>query len=192
MPRATQFKNMMVKPRTLAAATTLTEVDSGKTIFLNLAAGIAVTLPKVKAGLSFNFIVKTAPSGGNYTINSVNQNEMFGQVYTCDVNAEADADFNIYAVSTLTLTNSKAVVGDRVEMISDGTYWYVKAFCSVYDAMALTISPSKSPSVSTSISTSRSPSTSTSKSPSASVSKSPSASPSTSRSASPSISPSPS
>ena len=186
--RATQFKNFLVKPRTLTAVTTLSEVDSGKTIFLNSATEFAVTLPKVKAGLNFTFIVKAAPSGASYTIVSESQNQMFGQIYTSDINAENDADYNITAASTITFTDSVAVIGDRVEMISDGTYWYVKAFTSKYNAIALTISPSASPSVSPSVSKSASPSVSVSASPSVSVSLSPSVSPSVSKSVSPSVS----
>lgn len=188
MPRATQFKNFMVKPRTLTAVTTLSEVDSGKTIFLNLATGFAVTLPKVKTGLNFKFVVKTAPVGGSYTVNAQAQNQMFGQIYTSDVNSEVDADFNIYAAQTFTFTDSIAVAGDSVEMISDGTYWYVKGFCSVYNALTITISESRSPSVSPSVSLSRSPSVSTSLSPSRSPSVSVSLSPSVSLSRSPSVS----
>jgi len=190
MPRATQFKNFMVKPRTLTAATTLTEVDSGKTIFLNSANEFAVTLPNPKNGLNFKFVVKAAPSGASYTIIASAQNLMYGQIYTTDINAEYDADFNIIAATTITFTDSIAVVGDSVEMISDGTYWYVKGFCSKYNALTITLSPSRSPSTSPSVSISRSPSASVSISPSVSVSVSRSISPSVSLSRSPSASPS--
>lgn len=189
MPRATQFKNFMVKPRTLTAATTLTEVDSGKTIFLNSATEFAVTLPKPKAGLNFEFIVKAAPSGASYTVATYGSaNTMFGQVYTSDVNSETDADFNIVASSTLTFADGVAVVGDRAKFVCDGTYWYVSAFVSVYNGITIQYSQSLSPSVSTSLSKSASPSISTSLSPSVSVSLSPSVSPSVSLSRSPSVS----
>ena len=179
----------MVKPRTLTAATTLTEVDSGKTIFLNSATEFAVTLPKVKSGLNFNFVVKAAPSGASYTIVTSDSSAlMFGQIYTSDINAEADADFNIAQASTLTFADGVAVVGDSIKMISDGTYWYVKGFCSAYNAITITISPSASASTSPSTSLSRSPSTSLSASPSVSSSISPSESPSISLSRSPSVS----
>ena len=212
--RATQFKNFMVKPRTLTAVTTLSEADSGKTIFLNSTSEFAVTLPKVKAGLNFEFIVKAAPSGASYTIVANAQNLIFGQIYTSDNNSATDADFNIIAAQTITFADGVAVVGDSMKLISDGTNWYVKGFCSVYNGITITISssisssssssrspsasssaspstsPSASPSASPSTSPSRSPSTSTSASPSTSPSTSPSASPSRSPSVSPSISPS--
>ena len=185
----TKVRSLMVKPRILTAATTLGQIDSGKTLFLNSATEFAVTLPKPKAGLSFNFIVKAAPSGASYTVVTHDGSSlMFGQVYTTDVNAETDADYNIIAASTITFSDGVAVVGDRAELISDGTYWYVKAFVSVYNALTLTISTSVSPSVSTSVSLSRSPSVSTSLSPSVSTSVSVSLSPSVSLSRSPSVS----
>lgn len=189
MSKPTQFKSKLVTPRTLAAATTLTYGDSGKTLFLNLAGGFTVTLPKVKAGLEFDFVVKTAPSGANYIINtSDGQPTMYGQVYTTDINSATDPDFNIVAASRFNFVDAVAVVGDSMRMISDGTYWYIRAFCSVYNAETITLSQSVSPSVSVSISPSASPSVSVSISPSVSVSVSPSVSPSVSVSRSPSVS----
>lgn len=189
MSKPTQFKSKLVEPRTLVQATTLTYGDSGKTIFLNLAGAFTVTLPKVKKGLEFDFVVKTAPSGANYIINtSDGQPLMYGQVYTTDVNSGTDPDFNIVAASRFNFVDGVAVVGDSMRMISDGTYWYLKGFCSVYNAETITLSQSVSPSVSVSISPSASPSVSVSVSPSVSVSVSPSVSPSVSVSRSPSVS----
>lgn len=189
MPRATQFKNLMVKPRTLTKVTSLSESDCGKTIFLNSATEFAVTLPKPKAGLKFEFIVKAAPSGASYTVLTYGStNTMFGQVYTSDVNSETDADFNIVASSLLTFADGVAVVGDKAVFECDGTYWYVQAFVSVYNGVTIQYSQSLSPSVSTSISPSRSPSVSVSISPSRSPSVSVSISPSVSKSVSPSAS----
>lgn len=189
MSKPTQFKSKLVEPRTLVAATTLTYGDSGRTLFLNLAGAFAVTLPKVKAGLEIIFVIKTAPSGASYTINtSDGQPTMYGQVYTTDINSGTDPDFNIIAASRFTFVDGVSVVGDSMRMISDGTYWYIKAFCSVYNAETITLSQSVSPSVSVSVSPSASPSVSLSVSPSASVSVSPSVSPSVSVSRSPSVS----
>ena len=191
MPRATQFKNFMVKPRILTAVTQLSEADSGKTIFLNSTTEFAVTLPKVRAGLNFEFIVKAAPSGASYTIGTYGgAQQLFGQIYTTDVNSGTDADFNIIAAARVTFVDGIAVVGDSLKLISDGTYWYVKGFCSVYNGMTITLSTSRSPSTSPSTSPSSSESRSPSTSPSASQSLSGSVSPSTSKSSSESRSPS--
>ena len=187
--RATQFKNFLVKPRVLTAVTSLSEADSGKTIFLNSTTEFAVTLPKPKAGLSFNFVVKAAPSGASYTVNTYGASTtMYGQVYTSQVTSETNADFNILAASKITFADGVAVAGDSAKLISDGTYWYVKAFASAYNAITYTLSTSVSPSRSTSLSPSVSVSISSSLSPSVSVSISPSLSPSRSLSVSPSVS----
>ena len=179
----------MVKPRTLTAATSLSEADSGKTIFLNSTTEFAVTLPKPKAGLNFNFVVKAAPSGASYTVGTYGASPiMYGQVYTTQVTSEIDSDSNIYASALLTFADGVAVIGDSAKLICDGTYWYVKGFCSAYNAITINLSKSLSPSASPSVSVSRSPSVSVSKSPSVSVSRSPSVSPSISRSISPSSS----
>jgi len=189
--RATQFKNFMVKPRTLTAVTTLSEADAGKTIFLNSTTEFEVTLPKPKAGLNFTFVVKAAPSGADYTVvTNGSKSLMVGKIITSQVTAEANADFNIYGASKLTFADGVSVVGDSARLISDGTYWYVNAFVSVYNAITLTLSPSVSPSASSSVSPSRSPSISSSISPSTSPSISPSLSVSISPSVSVSISPS--
>lgn len=191
MSKATQLKSLLVTSRTLTQATTLTEGDSGKTIFLNSATEFAVTLPKVKAGLEYTFVVKAAPSGASYTVVTSDSSPlMYGQVYTTDVNSETDADFNIVAASTFTFADGVAVVGDSVRMISDGSYWYLKGFCSAYNAETITLSQSVSPSTSPSVSPSASPSVSPSTSPSVSPSVSVSISPSVSKSRSPSVSPS--
>jgi hypothetical protein len=121
------------------AAATLTAADSGKTVFLKLAAGFITTLPLPAAGLSFEFIVGTAPSAGSYTIvTSGSANIIKGQVYTTDINSATDADFETSGGDTITLVTAKAVAGDRVELRCDGTNWFAYCFCSVFDAITIT------------------------------------------------------
>ena len=183
----------MVKPAVLAEARTLTDSDSGKTYFLNLAAGFTITLPSPRGGINFKFIVKTAPTG-NYVITTKASSAIIrGQVITNDQNTGHDPNFETSGVSNVKLLANLSKVGDSVELESDGTYWYATGFCSIWEAVSFleqskspSVSLSRSPSVSPSVSLSRSPS----RSPSVSLSRSPSASPSVSLSRSPSISPS--
>ena len=198
---AAHLSGLLVKPRTLTATATLSEKDAGKTIFLNSASEFITTLPVPKAGLFFRFIVQAAPVGWDYVIKASSSADIIdGQVYTVDVDSATDPDFEITGNNTIHLVASKSVVGDKVEIVSDGTYWYASCFCSVYDAITFqansslssSVSPSASPSASSSLSSSRSTSGSPSTSPSASTSGSPSASTSGSPSTSPSVSPSPS
>lgn len=155
--KATQFNSLWVPGQILTAAKTLVQGDAGKTIFLNLAAGFEVVLPKPKVGLSFQFVVKTAPSGGTYILSSNSDaNVLIGQVYTTDVNSGTDPDFEISGADNINFVDGVAVAGDRVLVISDGTTWYCYGFCSAYNAVTFTnhssLSVSASPSVSPSVS----------------------------------------
>ena len=121
------------------AASTLTAEDSGKTIYLKLAAGFITTLPLPAIGLSYEFIVGTAPSAGSYTIvTNGSANIIRGQVYSSDLNAATDGDLETAGGDTITLVTAKAVAGDRVELRCDGTNWFMYGFCSVFDAITIT------------------------------------------------------
>ena len=184
----------MVKPAVLTEARTLTDSDSGKTYFLNSTSGFEVTLPRPRAGMSFEFIVRTIPTavGDDYIIGAKSDAKIIiGQAITSNVKAPNDATWEQTGTSQLLFVHPDTVVGDSVELISDGTYWYAIAYCSSFDAIWIaeqSKSTSASPSTSPSASTSASPSTSPSASPSTSPSASTSASPSTSPSVSPSTS----
>ena len=120
------------------AAVTLTAADSGKTIFLKLAAGFVTTLPLPAAGLSFEFIVGTAPSAGSYTIvTSGSANIIKGQVYTSDFSGTTDSDIETSGGDTITLVTAKSVAGDSVELRCDGANWFMRGFCSVFDAITI-------------------------------------------------------
>jgi hypothetical protein len=124
---------------TRTAATTLTAADNGKTIFLNSATEFATTLPAPAAGLAFTFIVSAAPSGASYTVVSASSaNIIKGQVYTVDVNSATDPDFETSGGDTISLVDGKAVAGDRVDVVCDGTNWFAYGFCSVFDAITIT------------------------------------------------------
>lgn len=125
----------------LAAARTLSADDFGKTFYLNAVGGFNVNLPAPELGAEVEFFVKAAPTGGSYTITSLNAagsaaNLMKGHVLTTDVNSATDPDFDTTAVDILTLTVNKAVAGDYVKFVSDGTNWFYRAECSVFDAIS--------------------------------------------------------
>lgn len=123
----------------LAAARKLSADDDGKVFYLNLAGGFNVDLPAPEAGMSFKFIVKTAPTT-SYTITARDAagsaaNIVKGHVLTTDVNSATDPDFDTTAVDIITLVANKAVAGDVVELECDGSIWYYSAKCSVFDAI---------------------------------------------------------
>jgi hypothetical protein len=119
----------------LVAARALSNEDSGKTFFLSLAGGFNVSLPAPELGLEFEFIVKTAPTSA-YTVTATG-NIVKGHVLTTDVNSATDPDFDTTAVDVLTFVANKAVAGDRAKFSCDGTNWYMRAECSVFDAITL-------------------------------------------------------
>jgi hypothetical protein len=119
----------------LTGARQLSTDDFGKTFFLDLAAGFDVDLPAPALGAELEFIVKTAVTG-NLTLTATG-NLIKGHVLTTDVNSATDPDFDTTAADIITFVANKAVAGDRVRLISDGTYWYHEAACSVFDAITL-------------------------------------------------------
>ena len=109
---------------TVTATNVITAAESGTTYFLSALAGFASTLPAPASGLTFSFIVITAPTSNGYTIlTNASANIMSG---THDVTATGGGSA-IALADTITLVANSAVAGDRVDVISNGTYWYVTA-----------------------------------------------------------------
>lgn len=130
------IKRLLTSGRTLTAATTLTGAEQFGNFFLNSTTEFAVTLPSAFAGAEYNFYVAAAPSGASYTIVSPTAN-IVGHVVTSDVNSATDADFEATGATTITLVDGKAVKGDRVQLVSDGTNWYATVFTSVFDGATI-------------------------------------------------------
>jgi hypothetical protein len=123
----------------VAATNVIAAGETGKTFFLNHATEFVSTLPAPAAGLKFTFVVSGAPSGASYTIVTASSaNIIKGQVYSSDLDAAGNADFETAGGDTITLVDSKSVAGDRVDVICDGTNWFAYCFCSVFDAITIT------------------------------------------------------
>lgn len=123
----------------VAATNVIAASETGSVFFLASATEFVSTLPAAAAGLKFTFIVSAAPSGASYTIvTNSSANIIKGQVYTVDVNSATDPDFETSGGDTITLVDAKAVAGDRVDVVCDGTNWFAYCFCSVFDAITIT------------------------------------------------------
>lgn len=123
----------------VAATNVIAASETGTTFFLNHATEFVSTLPAPAAGLRFTFVVTGAPSGASYTITTNSSaNVIKGQVYTVDVNSGTDPDFEVSGGDTISFVDAKAVAGDRVDVICDGTNWFAYGFCSVFDAITIT------------------------------------------------------
>lgn len=122
----------------VTAANVITAAESGTTYFLNSATEFASTLPAPALGLRFTFIVSAAPSGASYTVVTASSaNIILGQVVSSQ-DAGGSADSETSGGDTLSFVDSKAVVGDYAIFISDGTNWFVRAGCKVFDAITIT------------------------------------------------------
>lgn len=119
----------------LTAASTLTAAQSGTVFFLNATSEFATTLPAPVAGLTYTFIVKTAPSGASYTVvTDSSANIIKGQA----VNAAGVAGDTGTADDTISFVDGQAVAGDTVTVISDGTSWFAYGQCAVAAGITFT------------------------------------------------------
>lgn len=122
---------------TQTAARVLTVADSGETLFLNSATEFQVTLPAPAAGLKFSFFVAAAPAGASYTIySSGGSNIIVGHVVTSSDGAAEDSE--AAGGDTISFADGVAVVGDRVDVICDGSKWYATAFCAAHGGVTIT------------------------------------------------------
>ena len=105
----------------LAAATTLTAADSGKTLLLTLAAGFATTLPAPVAGMKFKFVLALGITGAMTIVTNGGDNIIQGLVIGGGTGAAIVASDE----DTITFVQTAESVGDWVEVESDGTNWWV-------------------------------------------------------------------
>jgi hypothetical protein len=130
--------SMLLRPvEDLITTKVLVAADSGKILTLGLVGGFDTKLPAPAPGLFFDFVVKVAPTTA-YTItsNGTTQNVIHGLNATNDVNSATDPDLTGgTAVDVITFVANKALIGDRVQALCDGTLWYAIAYSNVFDAI---------------------------------------------------------
>ena len=103
---------------TLAAAQTLTAADSGKTFILSAAAGATITLPALKSGIHFKFIVGAAFATTYWVVASAEASKIQGVLVVNGASVDAADEDQINFVATA------ETIGDHIEIICDGTDWY--------------------------------------------------------------------
>jgi len=115
------WENKKRPVKVIAAATTLTEEDSGKLLVLNAAAGAQVTLPVVAdaAGCEFTFVVGAAFATTNWTVKAATNKIQGGAIVNSALVSSADQN-------TVSFVANAETVGDTVTINSDGTNFYVK------------------------------------------------------------------
>ena len=90
--------------------------DSGKIYMVSSTVARTITLPKVSAGLKFKFIMTDTTADSSITTNEGTALLKGG--------AECGDAYLTLAGTTIVL-EAAGDVGDHLELICDGTYWYV-------------------------------------------------------------------
>lgn len=109
----------------------LNPADSGALIVLNRSAGATITLPAHSQGLVYEMVVGAL---GSYVI-AAQSASIHGALNTPSVAATA-ASLNTggTAGTSMTLSSTLALVGDRVRVASDGTKWFLSGSVSAHNA----------------------------------------------------------
>ena len=120
--------------KVVTADTTLSAADSGKVILM-AANGIDITLPSCAAGMSFSIILT-----GDYdtavctVVQAAASEDFYGHVFF----SESEGDGGSTDGDTGTTSDTKITFGaaskrgDRVELVSDGSVWYARAYAKNY------------------------------------------------------------
>lgn len=101
---------------------TLTINESGKLVVLNHGTEFTTTLPAVStaSGVTYRIVLAVSPDTGVMDIKTDSgENKIYGVAIVNGAVIPAAAE------DTITFTSSAALIGDWVELTSDGTNWYV-------------------------------------------------------------------
>tara|TARA_R110001606_G_C15048749_1_gene613264 strand:+ start:76 stop:552 length:477 start_codon:yes stop_codon:yes gene_type:complete len=118
--------------KTVTAATTLTQEESGSTIFMVAGAdNVVITLPAVKAGLSFKFVHSAASAAATCRITPVGASIVGYVVAQEGGNADATTADGLVSVldgaddKYVQLTKATGHKGNYIELCCDGADWFV-------------------------------------------------------------------
>lgn len=117
---------------TVAAATTLTAVDNGKTLYLDAAAGATITLPAVSAGLNFKFVIASTFATTNWIVASAEGDNIDGSIEVAGAVVVAAAEDQINFVATA------EALGDHIVLHSDGVQWFVHGMAALTGGITAT------------------------------------------------------
>tara|TARA_R110002051_G_C8351878_1_gene440273 strand:- start:43 stop:465 length:423 start_codon:yes stop_codon:yes gene_type:complete len=107
---------MFTMDNSAASSHTLGMKDSGKTYFLESTVARTITLPAVKAGLKFKFIATDTTADSSIATSEA----------TALLKGGAECgDAYLTLAGTTIIVEAAGAVGDWLEMVCDGTYWYV-------------------------------------------------------------------
>jgi len=107
------------KTETLTGAYSVEHADSGKTFFLNATEGAAISMPALKAGANYKFVVAAAFATSDWVITPSDADKLEGSLIV------AGAAVTVDAADTITFVASAENIGDFVEVTCDGSTWFV-------------------------------------------------------------------
>lgn len=128
---------------TIAATKNVEESDNNRVFFLNAAGGFTTTMPKlieVFDGWRCKFIVKAAPSGGNYIIREDDppDADKITSAFDCAVVTSATDPAGGATHTFVNFIDGQAVAGDWCIFETDGVNWYVYGQSSVIAGVTVT------------------------------------------------------
>lgn len=130
--------NFKLKYEVIAAARTLTELDSGKVFGINQASAYEITLPLAAtagAGWNAKFVLSTVAANAVTIANNTGEDTIIGMTVGGDGGAGSSTDST--AVDEIVFI-SGAVLGDTVELFCNGVNYFAKAVA--HDVAHVTIS----------------------------------------------------
>ena len=107
------------KTETLTGAYSVEHADSGKTFFLNAAEGAAISMPALKAGANYKFVVAAAFDTSDWVVTPSDAGKLEGSLVVA-----GDA-VTVAAGNSFTFELGAENVGDFVEVTCDGSTWFV-------------------------------------------------------------------
>jgi hypothetical protein len=109
---------------------TLDSSNSGDYISLNTTSGSAITLPPPVTGLNFPFVVTAV---GPHTITSPISGNIYGSL-ACAIPTIGSSLLTSNG-GTVISTTSGSLVGDRINIVSDGANYYVSGTVGRFNAL---------------------------------------------------------
>tara|TARA_R100000005_G_C4961333_1_gene177896 strand:- start:46 stop:474 length:429 start_codon:yes stop_codon:yes gene_type:complete len=119
------------------AAKTLSSEDSGKCFGVEQDSAYEITLPKAAdagAGWNAKFVLSQVAANAVTIANNTAEDTIVGMTVGADGSAGSSAESAVDEIVFI----SGAQLGDTVELVCDGTYYYAKA--TAHDAAHITIS----------------------------------------------------
>lgn len=116
------------------AAYTVSPVDSGKIMFVNtVTANRTYTLPLPAAGLHYRFINKAPGALGGNVIIATNGGAAIMNGIIIQVGAAVNATRSLPVAGSVsnTFVTAVSLIGDCVDVYSDGTSWFVQSLSTV-------------------------------------------------------------